>query len=116
MKILKNLIKTDNTEANALVIKFNHNTLVENNYNLYETIRKDWVIKPNDNIKYLVAYDISLKTVAGVYDVDSWFKPETSNRVRFNIHSNKELDKLMYGNGISQDFAVQNPVLYAKIV
>ena len=54
MKILKNLIKTDNNEANALVIKFNHNTLVENNYNLYETIRKDWVIKPNDNIKYLV--------------------------------------------------------------
>ena len=51
MKILKNLIKTDNKEANALVIKFNHNTLVENDYNLYETIRKDWVIKPNDNIK-----------------------------------------------------------------
>ncbi|MBO7691345.1 MAG: hypothetical protein J6T10_01765 [Methanobrevibacter sp.] len=111
-----NIIKTSQQDANALLIKFNHNTLVENNYNLYETIRKDWVINPPDSIKYLIAYNISTKTIAGVYNVDSWFKPEDSTRVRFNIHSNKELDKVFYGEGISPDFAVQNPVLYAKIV
>lgn len=111
-----NINKTSQQTANAILIKFNHNTLVENNYNLYETIRADWKINPPDNIKYLIAYNISTKTIAGIFNIDSWFRPEDSERVRFNIHANKELDKLFYGQGVSQDFAVQNPVLYAEIV
>ena len=100
-----------------IIIKINRNSLMNNNNDVYETVRRAWKV----NIKKISDYDLCLAVLNGVvinvYKIKKWYPSTRKGRYEFvGIEADNNIKDMFVDKRLPLRFrkkGLANPVLYS---